>query len=102
MSEPTSDHVRVIQQGLELPDEKQIYFNGYSVLIAGVDISLALRKNDKTLALLNVPHSVAKSLAITLLDLLDDFEKKSGHAIPTLAEIESNIVKNLKSNDPTK
>ena len=88
ISEQVPVYEQQTQEGLALPDEKHFYFNGYTILITGVDVNLVLRKNDKPIAFINTPHSVAKTLAIALNQLLDNFEKKTGRPIPTLEELE--------------
>lgn len=90
MTEPTNFDKRV-QLGLQLPDEKKFYFNGYTITLSPQDVVIVLQNNDQPVAFLNTSHTIAKTMVEALSKLLDDFEKASKHEILTLGEYEERL-----------
>jgi len=75
MSEDISEHIAIIEKASNLPEEKQIYFNGFTVGISPQDIAIVLSRNSRPIAFLNTSHSIARELQHLLTKLLDDLEK---------------------------
>ncbi len=81
------DFHSLLQRGLELPPEKKLYFNGYTISMTPPDFIIVLQHNDQPVAFLNTSHTVAKTLAKTILNFIEDFEGKLDQPILTLDEI---------------
>jgi hypothetical protein len=74
----------LVQAGLQLPNEKKFYANGFSIAISAADVILILLLNNQPIATVNITHSVAKSIVETLGVILKQFEKKTRSKITTL------------------
>ena len=85
-----------IQSGLDLPDEKKIYFNGLTVSISIPDVVIVLQQNDKPVALLNASHSTAKTMVALLQGVLESFERNSEHPILMFGEYQERLNANLQ------
>jgi hypothetical protein len=77
----------LLQEGLNLPEEKQIYFNGFVVSLSPTDAIIVLQKNNKPIASLNVSHSLAKTLVGQLGGIIENFERETNIKIPTLEQV---------------
>lgn len=82
---------RIIHDGLELPPEKKIYFNGFVVSVTAPDVFIVLQQNNKPVAFLNTSHIIAKTLISQLQVLLEKFEKDTEIPIQTLDDIQKKI-----------
>ena len=87
------DYIEQIQAGLELLEEKQIYFNGFTITITGPDVLIILAKNNKQVAVLNTSHTIAKTLAELLTNMVTSFEKDKNVHVYTLADLDQSDVK---------
>ena len=83
----TPDFDMMIQQGLTLPDEKQIYANGFVVSMSPTDAIIVLQKNNKPVISINLSHTIAKTLAQQLAGIIGNFEKETDIKIATLTEV---------------
>jgi len=81
------DFDNLLQEALDLPEEKQIYCNGFIVSMSPADTIIVLQQNNKIVASLNVSHTIAKTLAIQLASIVDNFEKGTKTKISTLDEV---------------
>lgn len=63
-------------------DVPNIYFNGFAILTSEHDIIISLQRNGKPVAVLNTPHSMAKTLASALSESTTNFEEKMNTTIP--------------------
>jgi hypothetical protein len=81
----------LLQEGLNLPDEKQIYFNGFVVSMTPTDAVILLQRNNKPILSLNLSHTLAKTLATQLLGVIQSFEKETKLDIPTLDRVNEAI-----------
>jgi hypothetical protein len=72
---------------LLVPDHKQIYANGFYIVISPVDVVVGLTLNGQNTAVLNLSYSLAKTLAFNLLEVVESFEEKLGIEFPTLDKI---------------
>src|SRR5689334_2592891 len=77
----------LLQEALDLPDEKKIYFNGFIVSMSPTDAVIVLQNNNKPIAYLNTTHTIAKTLANQLNGIIKNFEKDTKRKIPTLDQI---------------
>src|SRR4030067_760756 len=87
MSDPENYSLSRLHSASELPLEKKLYFNGFTVALSPIDCSIVLQHNDQTIALISTSHSIAKTLVSQLDSLLSDFEHKTGNVILKLDEI---------------
>ena len=87
MTENPNEFSKIVEQAQNLPDERQFYFNGFSIQVAPPDVTIILHNNNKPIAHLNTSHVIAKTLVKLLGSLLNDFEKKTDYIIPTLDEL---------------
>ena len=87
------DYKEKIQAGFELPEEKHIYFNGFTITITGPDVLIILVKNNKPVAVLNASHTIAKTLAELLTNIMTSFEKENNLHVYTLADLDQSDVK---------
>ncbi len=95
---PDMNYDEQLQKGLELPRERKIYFNGYVISLNPADFVIMLQNNNQPEAYLNTSHTIAKSLAKTILSIIEDYEKNTGFHIPTLDEVNNALSK--KDNEP--
>jgi len=72
---------------LPLPAHKQIYANGFYTAVSTVDLVIGLTRNGQNTAELNISFSLAKTLAYSLLGIIEDYEEKLGVEFPTLDKI---------------
>ena len=77
----------LMQNGLELPAERQFYFNGYLFTVSPSDVTIVLLQNDQPVALLNTSHTLAKTLTTAIEKELKNLEEKTGQRILTTVEI---------------
>ena len=68
------------------PDVPKIYFNTISVLCNNRDVSIMLFRadQDKPLALLYTPYSMAKTLSVALANVLKKYEEDTGQVFPVI------------------
>ncbi len=71
----TEVNLATIDKASKLPEEKQIYFNGFTVGISPQDVAIVLSRNSNPIAFLNTSHFMAKELQRHLTLLLADLEK---------------------------
>jgi hypothetical protein len=70
-----------------------IYFNGYANILGTGDVLMMLHRNGKPTAVLNASYTVAKSLSISLSEIVRTLETRSGNAIMTTKEVEDHLSK---------
>lgn len=87
MTPDTSLGIDNANDDLPLPDHKQIYANGFYTAVSPVDIVIGLTRNGQNTAVLNLSFSLAKTLAFSLLEVVENFEEKLGIEFPTLDKI---------------
>jgi hypothetical protein len=92
---PEKNEIQVrLERALSLPEDKKFYFNGFTISITPSDVLISLESTHQTIALLQTPHYVAKTLVEKLNNVITKFEKDSDYTFPTLQEMEE-LVKNL-------
>jgi hypothetical protein len=94
----------IIQAGLDLPSEKKIYFNGFTVSVTSADIIIILQHNNIPVAFLNASHTIAKTLASQLMGVIETFQNDSGTEVLTLDDVQvrTQSIKNAKNRDNSK
>ena len=76
-----------LQAGLDLPPERKIYFNGYTIATSLTDIVLVLLLNNQPIATLNTSLTIAKTLSKALDALIKDHETRTGQKVQSLDEV---------------
>ena len=66
----------------------RIYFNEFAIGLSKNDIFILLRRNGKEEAILNASHISAKSLALALMEAINNLETKIGQPVLTSDEVE--------------
>ena len=77
-----------MQKALDDPDIPKLYANAFECALGTGDVALLLRNADKTVGMVSLSYTVAKTLAIRLGDLIRFLETKSGKTIMTSGDIE--------------
>jgi hypothetical protein len=93
------DFEKAIQEGLNLPPERKIYFNGFVVSTTITDVVIVLQNNNQPVILLNTSHMIGKTLVAKLQQTLRSFEKGSGTHIVTLDKFEKKIQRKSNADD---
>jgi citrate lyase beta subunit len=86
---------QVIQGALLGPTPK-IYANAFGFAQTAADISMVAIVNGQPISVVIVPYVTAKSLVADLSMVLERFEQATGQKIKTLAEITSDMGKQLE------
>lgn len=76
-----------------LPEEKHIYFNGFTISFGSPDMVIILQRNGRPVAFLNTPHGIAKSFGEALRAIFTSFESDTNMHIMTLDEMTQTIEK---------
>lgn len=77
-------------------DLLRIYFNGFLSTVTTGDMLVVLKQNDVPVAVLNLSHTVAKSLAQSIGTSIVGLEDAIGLRIPTTREIQSALETELE------
>jgi hypothetical protein len=77
-----------IDEALADPTIPKLYANSFECALGLGDIALLLKNGEKATAVLNMSHTVAKTLAIRLSELVRFLESKAGTSVMTTAEVE--------------
>ena len=77
-----------IQQAFDDPDVAKLYANAFECALGVGDVAVLLKNADKTVAVVNMSHTVAKTLATRLHELIRFLETKSGTPVMTTPEVE--------------
>jgi hypothetical protein len=90
----TSDQILAqINAGSNLPPEKRIYFNGYTVASSASDVAFVLMHNNQPVAALTTSFTVAKSLIDSLAGVVKFYEDRTGQHVLTQDEIAASFAK---------
>src|SRR2546428_10347718 len=71
----------------ELKQLRSLYVNGFGIGIGNADVSLVLQNNGKSILLVNLSYTVAKSLSAKLSEVVQLLERSSGNKIMTSDEV---------------
>ena len=77
-----------MQKALDDPDIPKLYANAFDCALGAGDVALLLKNADKTIGMVNISYTVAKTLAIRLHELVKFLEAKSGTSVMSSDEIE--------------
>ncbi len=79
-----------------------VYFNGFVNSISSGDIITVLERNGKPAAILNMSYTLAKTLAISLGQLVSQFEEGADRNILTTHDVESVLRRGIVPEKETK
>ena len=85
---PKKTPVIRIEKAIEDPDIPKVYANSFECALGLGDVALLFKNGEKTVGVANMSHTVAKTLAIRLGELIRYLEKKSGTSVMTTADVE--------------
>ncbi len=77
-----------IQSALANKEIPHIYFNGVTITSSSGDMLIILKRNNESVAVLNVSYTMAKTLSTNLGALIANFEDVTENPIMTTKEIE--------------
>lgn len=83
-----ADFEKKIQAGLTLSEEKQIYFNGFSVTVSQPDVLIVLQRNNEPVVVLNTSHKTAKTMVELLSRILESFENNTEQSILSFQDMD--------------
>ena len=75
-----------IEEARGIAELPRIYVNGFILSANSGDVLFVLKLNDQSVAMLNMPYGVAKTLAQKLGNLIAVIEDKTGHSFLTTDE----------------
>ena len=76
-----------------------IYFNGFTIAYSGSDFTIILKLDNKPVECLKASFTVAKTLAVSLEDTVERFEKATGHNLMTIHEADDKLKEYNKSKE---
>jgi len=77
-------------------DVPNIYFNGFANGISTGDIIMVLEKNTAPVGVINMSFSVAKTLSVSLGNIITSIEEASGRPIMTTHELQAFLEKGVE------
>lgn len=81
------EHVNILEKARQLPRKKQHYVNGFALNVSPADCTIVLLTHNEPVAYVSTSHTIARTLAAQLTDLLDDVEKRTQQPIKRLEEL---------------
>lgn len=79
----------------------QIYFNGFIITMSSGDVLTALERNGKPVAVLNMSYTIAKTLALSLGQIISQFESGVERNMLTTHDVEK-ALERMKQASATK
>ena len=80
-----------IEKALADTEVVKIYANSFECALGLGDVALLLKNGDQTVGVVNMSHTVAKTLALHLGELIRFLESHSGTKIMTTVEVEKSL-----------
>ncbi len=80
--------IRSMQEAFDDQDVAKVYANSFECALGTGDVALLLKNAEKTVGVVNMSYTVAKTLSIRLRELIGFLESKSGKTIMTTVEVE--------------
>lgn len=84
-NEPTEELQRIVEAAFA--ESTTLYMNGFVNGLGLTDAYVVLQTNGRSVAVVNMSLSVAKTLGQNLLAMIERFEQQTGQPIPTLDEL---------------
>ncbi len=76
-------------EAYESSEVPKLYANGFSSALGMGDVTILLQQGPKTVAVLNLSYTVAKTLSIKLGGLIKSLEDGTGNTIMTTDQVET-------------
>ena len=80
--------IQMMQKALDDPEIPKLYANAFECALGTGDVALVLKNADKTVGVVNMSYTVAKTLSINLHEFVKFLEAKSRTAVLTSGEVE--------------
>ena len=77
-----------MEKAFDDPDVPKVYTNAFECALGLGDVALLLKNGEKTVGVVNMSHTVAKTLSIRLKELIQFLEANSGMPVLTTGEVE--------------
>lgn len=89
-SNPPADSTAALRQMVEraFAEAPMLYANGFVNGLGLTDSYLVLQANGRSVAVVNLTLSVAKSLGQSLLAMVDQYERAQGQTVPTIEDLQ--------------
>ncbi len=97
-TENTNEQHDSLVKSLKSSEIEHIYFNEFALGVSKNDMFILVRRNGKEEAVLNMSHITAKSVALALMEAIEDFEQKTNQKIM----VDEDVEKALESNNEEK
>ena len=88
MAEDSKSLIKQLEEALKNPEIQKIYVNGFVNVIGNGDIMILLKNSEKSIAVLSLSYTVAKTLSIKLGDLISRLEERTGNTIMTTDDVD--------------
>lgn len=75
-----------VVKALKSSELTRLYFNEFALGVSKNDVFMLVRRNGKEEAVLNLSHTTAKSLALSLTEAINDFEEQTHQTILVSSE----------------
>ena len=102
MAEPTPSEVEDRTQKALAAAIPNLYANGYLNHLGTGDILTVLEQNGRAVATMNLSFTTAKSLALSLLQLIGQLEQTTGRSMLTIPELEQMMMQKQTLKKPEK
>ncbi len=86
-----------IDQAVLDPDVPKIYANGFSCALGLGDVAVLLKNGPRSIGVLNMSYTTAKTLAEKLLGLVSFLEEKSGNRVLNTEEVKEVLTRDAQS-----
>lgn len=93
--------VKFINDAIENSDLPHIYANGLTVSIGVADVAVVLRYGEQAVAVINLSHIVAKTMAQVLGNVIATFEEQTGTTVLTTQEVRAILQKSAGEKNAT-
>jgi hypothetical protein len=90
---------KTIKEALASEQVLNLYANGFICSNSNADVIIILKNNDKTISVINLSYTTAKTLSEKLGYVIREFEKTTGMSIMTINVIDDKLkeaAKNVK------
>lgn len=87
-----AENIQEIKNALENKELFSLYFNGFTASIGSGDVLIVLKQQDVPVLILNVSHTVAKTLAVKLGEIMSTFEQRTGSIVMTTDDLRDKLI----------
>jgi hypothetical protein len=88
-----------VKDAIESPTIPKIYMNGFINSYGPADVVLVIQQNGKSMVVLNMSYTTAKTLAEKFNALIKRFEQQTGHEIMSIDTVKAKIEKEAEKGE---